>query len=174
MQLSSSIPVTEHRLKRFAAWAMLSALWTAKLLFTTVRLHRRHVRQRWFDLDHLARIVAAILVVRAVQLHPIRRRPRSQAERLNAPAGCRRASNQRLPMRAIFGARLRKRLYAHDPFRRIGLLISVLRHLDAFADQVGARGRRGFTQQRGIMLSCPANDARPLLLASEIACADSS
>ncbi|MBL8547793.1 MAG: hypothetical protein JNL81_15100 [Hyphomonadaceae bacterium] len=166
--------VSQHRLKRFVAWAMLLLVWTMQFLFTATRTRRRHIDQRWFGIDQLARLVAAIVLIRAVQLVPIRRSARRHAERFNTRVGFRRRITQKTQLRAILGARLRKQFYARDPFLRLGLLINLLRNLDSFAVLVGARGARGLTRLRAISLVRPPHDARPPLLPRPVACADSS
>ncbi len=151
---------------------MLLLVWTTQFLFTKAR--GRHIGQRWFGLDHLARVVAAILVVRAVQLHPIRRRPRRHTDRFNTRAGFRRRAVPASQIRVILGARLRKQFYARDPFKRIGLLLNALRNLDAFASRIGVRARLGLNRLRAITLIFPPHDAAPTRLTYAVCAADSS
>ena len=157
---------------------MLLLVWTTQFLFTATKTRGRHIDQRWFGLDHLSRVVAAILVVRAVQLHPIRRRrrrrPRRHSDRFNIRAGFRRRVAPVAQSRAILGARLRKQFYARDPFKRIGLLLNALRNLDAFACRIGARARRGLNRLRAITPVRPVHDAAPTRLTYAVCAADSS
>ena len=114
-------------------------------------------------------IGAAILVVRAVQLHPIHRRPRRYSDRFSVHGGAALVSS----LRAILGARLRKHFYARDPFRRIGLLTNVLRNLDAMASLMGARPPQ--TQPSACRAPIrPPHDAAPARLTCDLACADAS
>ena len=153
---------------------MLLLVWTAQFLFTTTKAHHRHIDQRWLGLDRLAQLVIAILSVRAAELHPIRRRPRRNTDRFNTRAGFKRRTAPASQVRAILGARLRKQLYARDPFKRIGLLITALRNLDAFASRISARARRGLNRLRAITAVRPPHAAAPPRLAHAVACADSS
>jgi|GEM_PF-3317730 len=154
---------------------MLLLVWTTQFLFTTTKARGRHIDQRWFGLDHLSRVVAAILVVRAVQLHPIRRRrPRRHSDRFNIRAGFRRRAAPVAQSRAILGARLRKQFYARDPFKRIGLLLNALRNLDAFASRIAFRARRGLNRLRAITPIFPPHDAAPPRLTYAVCAADSS
>ncbi|MEQ1820325.1 MAG: hypothetical protein ABL871_17120 [Terricaulis sp.] len=167
-------PVSQHRLKRVVAWAILLLIWTTQFLFTATRTRARHVDQRWLGLDRLAQLVIAILSVRAVELVPIHRRPRRHTDRFNTRAGFKRRNAPASQIRAILGARLRKQLYARDPFKRIGLLLNVLRNLDVFASRIGVRARRGLNRLRAITAVRPPHDAAPQRLARAVACADSS
>lgn len=153
---------------------MLVLIWTVQFLFTSTNTPRRHAAQRWCGIDRLTRVVAAIVVLRAVQLCPIRRRARRASDRFNTRAGFKRRTAPAVKTRAILGARMRKHFYARDPFRRIGLLLNVLRNLDAFALRIGARGLRGLSRLRAITATRPAHDAAPASLAQSVACADSS
>lgn len=153
---------------------MLLLIWTTHFLFTATRARRRHTDQRWLGLDRLSQAVAAILTVRAVQLHPMHRRPRRNTDRFNARAGFKRRAAPASQIRAILGARLRKLFYARDPFKRLGLLLSALRNVDAFADRIGARARRGLNRLRAITPKRPPHDAPPPRLTRAVACADSS
>lgn len=153
---------------------MLLLVWTTQFLFTTTKARGRHIDQRWSGLDHLARVVAAILVVRAVQLHPIRRRPRRHSDRFNIGAGFRRRGAPVAQSRAIFGARLRKQFYARDPFKRIGLLLNALRDLDAFASRIAFRARRGLNRLRAITPVRPPHAAKPQSPIVGVCAADSS
>lgn len=153
---------------------MLLLMWTTQFLFTATRVRRRHTNQRWRGLDRLAQIVAAILIVRAVQLHPLRRGPRRHTDRFNGRVGFRRRAAPAFAVRAILGARLRKQFYARDPLKRLGLLLNVLRSLDAFASRIGVRARRGLNRLRAITPACPPHDAAPSCLPCALAAADSS
>lgn len=153
---------------------MLLLIWTTQFLFTATKACRRHTDRRWLGLDRLSQAVAAILVVRAVQLHPIRRRPRRHTDRFNARAGFRRRVTLASQIRAILGARLRKQFYARDPFKRIGLLLNALRNLDAFASRICVRARRGLNRLRALTPVCPPHDAAPPYLARAVTVADSS
>lgn len=153
---------------------MLLLLWTMQFLFISTRTRRRHVDQRWLGIHRLAQVVAAIVAVRAVQLHPMHRRPRRHTDRFNTRAGFKRRSAPSSQNRAILGARLRKLFYARDPFKRLGLLLSVLRNLDAFAYCIGARARRGLNRLRAITATRPPHDVAPTRLTHAVACADSS
>lgn len=154
---------------------MLLLIWTTQFLFTTAtKVGRRHVDRRWRGLGRLSQAVAAILVVRAVQLHPIRYRPRRHTDRFNVRGGFKRRAAPTFQIRAILGARLRKKFHARDPFKRLGLLLNALRDLDAFAYRIGARARRGLTRLRAITPTRPPHDAPSPRLAYAVACADSS
>ncbi len=153
---------------------MLLLMWTTQFLFTATRARRRHTSQRWRGLDRLAQIVAAILLVRAVQLHPLRRGPRRHTDRFNGRVGFRRRAAPAFSIRVILGARLRRQFYARDPFKRLGLLLGVLRSLDAFAFRIGARARRGLNRLRAITPTCPPHAAAPPRLAYTVVAADSS
>ncbi|MEQ1808842.1 MAG: hypothetical protein ABL889_02870 [Terricaulis sp.] len=167
-------PVTQHRLKRFVAWAMLLLVWTTQFLFTSTKARNRHIDQRWFGLDFLTQVVAAILSIRAAELRRLRRRARRHSDRFNIRAGFRRRHAPAAQARAILGARLRKQLYARDPFKRIGLLLNALRNVDAFAADIAARARNGFARRRAIMPVRPPRDSAPARLTRRVACADSS
>ncbi|MFN3465797.1 MAG: hypothetical protein ACK4X1_17155 [Terricaulis sp.] len=167
-------PISQHRLKRVVAWAMLLLVWTMHFLFTATKVRHRHVDRRWRGLERLSQTVAAILIVRAVQLHPIHRRPRRHTDRFNARAGFKLRASQTCQIRAILGAGLRKKFYARDPFKRLGLLLNALRDLDAFAYRIGARARRGLTRLRAITPTRPPHDALPPHLMRAVAWADSS
>jgi hypothetical protein len=153
---------------------MLLLIWTTQFLFTATKARSRHVDQRWLGLDHLAQLVTAILTVRAVELHPIRRRPRRNIDRFNTRPGFRRPSAPTSQIRAILGARLRRQLYTRDPFKRIGLLLNPLRNLDALASRIGARARRGLNRLRALTAIRPPHDVAPARLAYAVAAADSS
>ena len=153
---------------------MLLLVWTMQFLFTSTRARRRHADQRWLGLERLSQSVAAILVVRALQLVPIHRRPRRHTDRFNTRAGFKRRTAPASQIRAILGARLRKQFYARDPFKRLGLLLNALRNLDAFAHCIGVRARRGLNRLRAITAVCPPHDAAPPRLTHAVACADSS
>lgn len=167
-------PVNQHRLKRFVAWAVLLLIWTMQFLFTSTRARRRHADQRWLGLDSLSQTIAAALVVRALQLVPIHRRPRRHTDRFNTGVGFKRRTAPASHIRAILGARLRKQFYARDLFKRLGLLLNALRNLDAFAYCIGVRARRGLNRLRAITAVCPPHDAAPPRLMHAVACADSS
>lgn len=166
--------VSPHRLKRFVAWAVLLLIWTMQFLFTSTKARRRHADQRWLGLDRLSQSVAAILVVRALQLVPIHRRPRRHTDHFNTRAGFKRRTAPASQIRAILGARLREQFYARDPFKRLGLLLNALRNLDAFARGIGVRARRGLNRLRAITAVCPPHDAAPPRLTHAVACVDSS
>ena len=153
---------------------MLLLIWTTQFLFTVTKTRGRHIGQRWYGLDHLARVVAAILVVRAVQLHPVRRRRQRRSDRFNIRAGFRRRAAPVSQSRAILGACLRKKFYARDPFKRIGLLINALRNLDVFASRIAFRARRGLNRLRAITPIFPPHDAAPPRVAYTVCAADSS
>ena len=154
---------------------MLTLVWTAQFLFSAARTPKRHIRQRWRGLDHLARAIAAVLIVRAIQLYPLpRRQARVRQACLEARAGFRRRRPPAFSLRAILGSRLRKHLYARDPFRRVGLLLNALRDFDALAARLGARARRGLTRLRAITPARPPHDAAPARLTLAVAGADSS
>lgn len=153
---------------------MLLLIWTAQFLFTTARQRHRHIEQRWRGLDFLSQAVGAALTVRAVQLHPMRRRARRNTDRFNFKKGFKRRNPATSQLRAILGPRLRKQFYARDPFKRIGLLLNAIRNLDAFASRIAARTRNGLNRRRAITLVRPPHDAAPARLAYAIVCADSS
>lgn len=153
---------------------MLLLIWTAQFLFTKARQRQRHVDQRWSGLHFLSQAVAAALSVRAVQLYPMRRRARRHTDRFNIIAGFSRRSAPTSQMRAILGARLRRQFYARDPFKRIGLLLSAIRNLDAFASRIAARTRNGLNSRRAITPVRPPHDAAPARISLRVAVADSS
>jgi hypothetical protein len=153
---------------------MLLLVWTTQFLFTARKARGRHINKRWFGLDHLSRVIAAILVVRAVQLHPIRRRPRRYSDRFNIRAGFRRRLAPVAQSRAIFGARLRKQFYMRDPFKRIGLLLNALQNPDTFASRIAFRARRGLNRLRAITPVRPRQAAAPPRLRYAVCAANSS
>jgi hypothetical protein len=174
MKLVSPTHVTQHRLKRFIAWATLTLVWTVQFLFSNAVTHKRQIRQRWRGFDRLARAIGAMLIVRAIQLYPLRRHARTRRDHLGAKTGFRRRRAPGFALRAILGARLRKQLFAHDPFRRLGLLLSALRNFDKLAARLGARARRGLTRLRALTPTRPPHDAPPVRVSRAVACADSS
>ncbi|MCX7357553.1 MAG: hypothetical protein NT015_05345 [Alphaproteobacteria bacterium] len=98
----------------------------------------------------------------------------AHTDRFNTRAGFRHRTAPASQIRAIFGARLRKLFYARDPLKRLGLLVNVLRNLDAFAYCIGVRARRGLNRLRAITATRPPHDTAPARLAPAVVCADSS
>ncbi|MEZ5959841.1 MAG: hypothetical protein R3C30_05370 [Hyphomonadaceae bacterium] len=161
MKLAPPSLITQHRLKRLAAWAMLMLVWMAQAFFSDAAppAKRRYLRQRYrLSLDEMARRIYAMIIVRAGQL--LKRR--SQAGRLrhfSAPSGFayRRAGRQWL--RTLIGSTLRKRLYARNPLLRIARLLAAVRDLDAFAAYIAKRLRRGLGRAAPIVATRPPHDA---------------
>jgi hypothetical protein len=175
VKLIPSIPITQHRLKRLAAQAVLLLAWMAHALIAAAcTLKPRHIRQRHgFSVDHLARSVQAMLIVRAVQMlkTPLRA---GRVVRLQARAGFTRRSAPCGNFRPLLGSALRKHLYARHPLVRIARLIAALRDMDKLAARLTKRFKRRLTRLCPIVPVRPPHDAQPLCVVPTICVVDSS
>ncbi|MGE0185938.1 MAG: hypothetical protein AB7Q23_09105, partial [Hyphomonadaceae bacterium] len=114
-------PISSHRLKRIALWAMAMLLWIAALCGGAAP-KARHVQQRGDTrLDELARMVRNLVIVRAVAMVTPPRRPARHGPRRSA----------RHYQRSCAGAEQRRLLRARDPLARVKRLIAALRDLAA-------------------------------------------
>jgi len=176
MKLVPPTRITQHRLKRLAAWAMLMLMWMAQALFAEAAppAKRRYLRQRYrLGLDDMARRIHAMIVVRAAQL--MKRWPRAgRIAHCSAPSGFAYRRKGRQWLRTLIGSALRKRLYARDPLARIARLLAAVRDLDAFAAHVAKRLRRGLGRAAPIVATRPPHDAAPSLRVAEASAYNSS
>jgi hypothetical protein len=158
MKSSRPFLLTQHRLKRLAAWAMLMLAWMLAVFSDGAAISGRHARARHrrANLDRIARIVCALIAQYAAQL-PNRRRKPYQALRQFAPRGFAQRPQRHL-WRSAFGSALRRRLYAHDPRQRIAKLSAALRNLDELAAMFARRMDRGFTRLKPIVLVRPMGE----------------
>ncbi|MGE4038519.1 MAG: hypothetical protein AB7F85_12320, partial [Hyphomonadaceae bacterium] len=102
-------PISSHRLKRIALWAMAMLLWIAALCGGAAP-KARHVQQRGDTrLDELARMVRNLVIVRAVAMVTPPRRPARHGPRRTA----------RHYLRSCAGAELRRLFRARDPRARV-------------------------------------------------------
>jgi len=168
--------ITQHRLKRLSAWAMLMLVWMAQVFFAEAAppAKRRYLRQRYRrNLDDMARCIYALIIVRAGQLL----KPRPRAGRLahfSAPAGFAYRQAGRQWLRTMIGSALRKRLYARNPLLRVARLLAAVRDLEAFAAHVANRLRRGLGRAIPLVVTRPPHDAAPILRMAEAPVCDSS
>jgi hypothetical protein len=173
MKRLGPIQFSQHRFKRLAAWAMLMLAWMLAA-FSSDAAHggRRARRRSGANLDRVARMVCALIAVRAAMLSKGRRKP-YQRRRQFAPRGF----AQRTPShvwRSAFGSALRQRLYAHDPRQRIAKLSVALRELDQLAGAFARRMLRGFTRLAPIVLVRPPRETVRMLAAPPASGVDSS
>jgi hypothetical protein len=175
MKLIRPTQLTQHRLKRLAAWAMLMLAWIGWAVFGNAPAqNRRRIRQRYgVRLDLMARQIYAMIVLHAALKLNLRRRAPT-FRRSWAPHGFRHRSPMRHVLRRIIGAKLRKCLYARDPLKRIALLIAALRDLDAFAAKLMARLARGLTRVGAMIATHPPAEALRSCAAPQAFAVDSS
>ncbi|MGE0187673.1 MAG: hypothetical protein AB7Q23_17975, partial [Hyphomonadaceae bacterium] len=129
-------PISSHRLKRIALWAMAMLLWIAAVCGGAAP-SRRHLQQRGDTrLDELARMVRNLVIVRAVAMVKPPRRPARHGPR----------RRPRHYLRSCAGAELRRLLRARDPQHRVLRLIAALRDLAAYAARLARRLARGLTR----------------------------
>lgn len=160
--------VSPHRFARALVWARLMLMWLARFVFGDARLPKwRHVVQRheYASLDRLARLVRNLIVVRAVKLARLRRRPRTLRD--FARPGFRRRMHPRQIVRAAFGARLRRALRHRDPLQRLARLLDALANLDVHAAACALRAKRGLTRLHALSSIAPP----PVALAAGAGCA---
>ena len=111
-------------------------LWLAAILFGKTKISARHLNQRGdLSLGGLTRMVTALLMVRALHIHPV---PRRQVPRWRHGRDLHRSHFRR----SLLGAKLRRALTNEDIPTSIAKLISVLRNLDAYAARLAYRIRR--------------------------------
>jgi hypothetical protein len=161
--------LTRHRRQRLVLWALAMLTWLAAVLFAgreiTVRqLSQRHRRM---SLDGLTRMTIELMVVRAAELARRRRRKRNfwRYGRDLTP---------RHLIRSLVGSRLRRVLKPRDVAARIAILTEVLRNLDAFAQLLAKRMRRGLTRLWPIIAAPSAAPPLATLAAPAPALVDSS
>lgn len=147
--------LTQHRLKRLTAWAMLLLAWMLAVFSEGAAMSSRQARTRHGrgNLDRIARIVCALIAQYTARL-PNRRRKPYQALRQFASRGFVQRKQRHL-WRSAFGSALRRRLYAHDPRQRIEKLSAALRNLDELAAMFARRMERGFTRLKPLVLASP-------------------
>lgn len=153
--------------------------WLAAFIFCNAfETKERRIRQRSgrVALGWAYRLLRAMVIVRALALAGVARRPRPRPlPRNTAPAGFRRRVGRSHFVRAGFGRRAHKALRARDAFERIRLLIAAFKNLDSFARRyVVARMRRGLTRIDAIVMHAPPAEAVRALAAPTPAFADTS
>jgi hypothetical protein len=134
-------PISDLRLSRFHRWAMLWLTWLAGFLdeaaaFAPLSAQAKAIAHRW--LDQIEWLVGGIVIIRAAR--QLRRAPpshRLRAHKLKTKA----------LRRAIFGARLLRRLRAKDLRARIAALRA---DVGALVAHILKRLPRGLTRRRPI------------------------
>jgi len=159
MQIPQRFLTTQHRRRRLVLWALTMLTWVGAALFAGQHINWRQLRQRcWrFSLSRITDKVICLMIVRAGEL--ARRRVRRAA-----PVYGRRVHPRHF-FRSLLGSRLRRVLKHKDAATRIANLIAVLRNMDAYAQQLVARLKRGLTRLCAIR---PTRQARALRSISAI------
>jgi hypothetical protein len=136
--------LSKHRRARLTAWTLAILAWLAWVFSADRAPKRRHMRKRYgfISLDRLARRVALLVIIRAVELGGIRRYKSN-------PFFLRLRGRDRWPRhvtRSLIGGRLRRAL-KHESFSaRVAILTDALNYLDLWAARHAARRRRGMTR----------------------------
>jgi hypothetical protein len=119
--------LTQHRLRRLVLWALAMLHWIGAVLSGNRPIGRRHLNQRGdVSLSGLTRMVTALLIVRALNLHA---RSYGRVSSWRHGRDLRRAHFRR----SLLGAKLRHALQDKTPAAHIAKLVRILRNLDAFA-----------------------------------------
>jgi hypothetical protein len=134
-------PISDLRLSRFHRWAMLWLTWLAGFLdeaaaFAPLSAQAKTIAHRW--LDQIEWLVMGIVIIRAAR--QLRRAPPSRRVRAHK-------LKTKALRRAIFGARLLRRLRAKDLRTRIAALRA---DVGALVAQIRKRLPRGLTRRRPI------------------------
>jgi len=135
--------ITQHRVQRLVLWALAMLSWCAGVLFGDRPISIRHIQQRFGDLKltALTRFVRTLVALRAVALAGVRR-PRRRTSLWRRGRNLQRSHFPR----SLAGARLRRLLKRDDLATRIARLVHVLRNIDAYAQPLVRRFRRGLTR----------------------------
>jgi hypothetical protein len=133
---------TSHKRRRLALWTLTVLQWIAAVLFAGKQITLRQLAQRWprISLERLTRTVIKLIIVRAGEL--ARRRPPKRLRFWNRGRDLRRDHI----VRSLLGSSLRRALKHKDLATRIARLIGVLRNLDAYAQRLALRFKRGLTR----------------------------
>jgi hypothetical protein len=155
MRTSPKPIITAHRLARLNAWARLWLAWVVGL-FAAWWSRGERIGAR--DLDQLAHRVGRIVVVNAAARFAPPPKSRHRHGRL-----------QRVRVRTILGARLRRAMRGKDAPSRLFAILTVMRDLDRVVALLLKRLPRGLTRLRAV-LPLPAA-AAPFTPSAPIACA---
>lgn len=133
---------TPHHRRRLALWTLAILSWIAAVLFGGKEIAHRHMLQRCgrISLERLMRRTIYLLIIRAAELTG--RRPRQRLSYYKHGRDLR----PRHFLRSLLGAELRRALRPKGLAARIAALINVLRNLDAHAERLAARMKRGLTR----------------------------
>ena len=157
MNIARSTPTQQRKLARLISVMWLVLAWIGRMFFTDdAPIRRRHMRSRyrWLDLNYIARVIACLVVARAVDFAPYRPVWKRQL-RNHARAGFRRIIAHSHVRRTLIGSRLRKALKHPDIAQRFARLAHVLANIDAYARRLAHRLRNGRTR------ACPILPIRP-------------
>lgn len=166
--------LSEHRIARLNAWALLMLGWLGEMLFSNATpRQRRHLRRyRFAPLNGLARLVGSLIVFRAVNV--MRPRAVNMTRRDFSRPGFARRMRVQIKLRTIVSARFYKRLRQRDFTARMALLIDALDNLDAYAARIMPRLRRRLTRLRPLRATRPPQQTLLFQAAPAPHAADSS
>lgn len=158
MRRSPHPPITQHRVARLNAWARLWLVWFVGVWASFWRDDRAQAR----EVARIAKGVAALVILNAMQLMPALPRAKHRHGRLNP-----------LRERTVVGARLRRALQGRDWRARLMAILTVMRDLDTHAARLVRRLHRGLNRLRVID---PKPEPAPMLahFAASAIAADSS
>ena len=162
--------LSAHRQTRLIAWALAMLLWLRTVLSGVRIMSRRQRRQRGgcFSLDHLARLIANLIVIRAAAIagHRDARDPLLRDRGVDL--------RRRHFRRSVIGAHLRRALKHRDFETRIAILMRALRDLEPLAARLAKRMRRRNTKLWAIVPRPVAAEALAAAAVTAHAAADTS
>ncbi|WP_395645434.1 hypothetical protein [Terricaulis sp.] len=170
MQSKPLIRLSPNRRARLVAWTLAMLAWVNAVFFDGHIMTRRQLRQRggFLSLDHIARALTQLIILRAAELVRLHRRGRMSFHKHGADM------RPRHLRRSVIGSRIRRALKHRDAGQRIAILITALKTLDVWAARLAQRLGRRVTKLWAIAACAGEREALAVGAAPTLCLADTS